>query len=107
MFASTSRYHSVAQGTYRLPDGRLAAYVRRRFLPPSGALQTIARVTVLPAERIDVFAARTLGDAEHFWLIADANAAMDPETLLVAGQAVTVPMPAPTGPPPPTPVATP
>jgi hypothetical protein len=52
-------------------------------------------VTVAPAERIDVYAARTLSDAEHFWLIADANAAMDPETLLVPGQSLTVPMPTP------------
>jgi hypothetical protein len=107
MFTSTSRYYMIAQGTYQLPDGRLAAYVRRRFLPPTASLQAIAQVTVLPAERIDVFAARTLGDAEHFWLIADANDAMDPETLLIAGQPLTVPMPTPTGPPPPTPVATP
>lgn len=95
MFTSTSRYYSLPQGTYPLPDGRLAAYVRRRFLPQTGSLQSIARVTVMPAERIDVFAARTLGDAEHFWLIADANEAMDPETLLVPGQTLTVPMPTP------------
>jgi hypothetical protein len=95
MFASTSRYYSLNQGTYRLPDGRLAAYVLRRFVPPQGSMQAIAQVTVAPAERIDVYAARTLGDAEHFWLIADANAAMDPETLLVPGQPLTVPMPTP------------
>jgi hypothetical protein len=95
MFASTSRYYSINQGTYQMPDGRLAAYVLRRFLPPQGSMQAIAQVTVSPAERIDVFAARTLGDAEHFWLIADANAAMDPETLLIAGQSLTVPMPTP------------
>lgn len=95
MFDSTSRYSKIETATFALPDGRLVAYVRRRFLPSLGSLPTLAEVPIGPAERLDVFAARTLGDAEHFWRVCDANDALEPVSLEQPGRRLTIPVPTP------------
>lgn len=95
MFDPTSRYATLAQTprTLALPDGRIAAYVGRRFLPPIGSLPTLAQVTIGPAERLDVFTARTLGDPQAFWRICDGNDALKPAELEHPGRTLTVPVP--------------
>lgn len=95
MFASTSRYAALDTRT-EAHDGRTVTYVRRRFLPPGRALPTLAEVTVTEGDRLDRIAARTLGDPEAFWLIADANDAMHPASLTaVPGRRLRVPLPQP------------
>lgn len=81
MFETTSRYYGLATGVHVDPDGREVPYVRRRFLPAGDTLPLLAEVTVDQGDRLDLIAARTLGVAEAFWRIADANDAMDPATL--------------------------
>jgi hypothetical protein len=92
----TSRYAGIPLARHTLPDGREVAYVRRRFIPPAGALPLLAEVTVIQGDRLDTVAARTLGDPEQFWRIADANEAMDPFALTdVPGRLLRVPFPQP------------
>ena len=81
MFDSTSRYASLPTGVYFTPDGRTVTYVRRRFLPQGDTLPLLAEVTVTRGDRLDLITARTLGDPEQFWRVADANNAMDPADL--------------------------
>jgi hypothetical protein len=96
MIDHTSRYAAIARGTHALPDGAVATYVRRRFLPDPAALPLLAELAITDGERLDLFAARTLGDPLQFWRIADANAAMSPFDLVSrAGRVLRIPVPQP------------
>ncbi|HLF26607.1 MAG TPA: hypothetical protein VJG32_09735 [Anaerolineae bacterium] len=83
MFEHTSRYTGLATATHTAPDGRVIIYVRRRFLPHGQALQLLAEVTITEGDRLDLIAARALGDAEQFWRVCDANDALHPDELTV------------------------
>jgi hypothetical protein len=96
MFEPTSRYAPLETATFTTPDGREVAYVRRRFVPPGRALPLLAEVTVDDGDRLDLVAARTLGDPEQFWRVCDANDALRPDELTEdAGRRLRVPLPRP------------
>jgi hypothetical protein len=95
MFEPRSRYFELEDATLTMPDGRQVAYKRRRFLPPPAAHAALATEEVGQNDRLDLLAARTLGDPEQFWRICDANGALDPEELLVPGRRLTIPVPMP------------
>jgi hypothetical protein len=96
MFQPTSRYYAIETASLTMPDGRIVTYKRRRFLPHGRDLPLLAEVTLQPGERLDLLAARTLGDPEAFWRICDANDAIDPAELTVeAGRVLRVPVPQP------------
>lgn len=80
-FPPGSRYHDLEVATLELPDGRLIAYVRRRFVPPPASFALLREHVVRAGERLDNVAALHLGDPEQFWRIADANGAIAPEQL--------------------------
>jgi len=92
MFDTTSRYYTLETATHTRSDGREITYVRRRFLRQGENLPLLVEVTVSDGDRLDLITARTLGDPEQFWRVADANNAMNPfdltaepgETLRVA-----------------------
>lgn len=94
MFDPTSRYARLEAAEITDGDGRHIAYVRRRFLPHGRRMPLLAEVPVRPGDRIDIIAARSLGDPEHFWRVCDANDAMDPQELTKeTGRALRVPVP--------------
>ena len=94
MFEHTSRYYTLETATYTAPDGRIIAYKRRRFLPPGEEMPLLVEVAVVQGDRLDLIAARTLGDPEQFWRVCDANDAMNPLELTAApGRRVRVPVP--------------
>lgn len=94
MFDPTSRYSGLETAELQDPDGHVIAYKRRRFLPQGRALTLLAEEAVGPADRLDLIAARTLGDPEQFWRICDANDAMNPEDLTrTVGRRLRVPVP--------------
>ena len=93
MFATTSRYSVLETATFTLPDGRIAAYKRRRFVPAAESLSQLAEVVVAQDDRIDLITARTLGDPEQFWRVCDANQALDPTDLVVPGNTLRIPSP--------------
>ena len=96
MFDSSSRYAAVETATLRDVDGRVVAYVRRRFLPQGAGLPLLIEVDVVQGDRLDLITARTLGDPEAFWRICDANNALDPAELTRApGRRLRVPLPQP------------
>jgi hypothetical protein len=78
MANSTSRYNGLPTLVYSTPDGRELHYLSRRLLPPGAAMPLLVSVTVTQGDRLDLIAARTLGDPEQFWRICDANDALDP-----------------------------
>ena len=80
-FPPQSRYHAVPITTLIGPDGRVIAYLRRRFVPPPEHFVTLQEHTVVQGDRLDNLAAHYLGDPEQSWRICDANVAMRPAEL--------------------------
>lgn len=93
-FPPSSRYHGIETAQLTQPDGRVVAYVRRRFLPPPEAFALVQLHTVMAGDRLDNVAARYLGDPEQFWRLCDANRAMRPEALVeTAGARLRITLP--------------
>ena len=88
MIFKGSRYERV--GVYQVtgPGGQPVLALRTRFIPPtpSGYLHTFSA-----DERLDLLAYRFYRNPEKFWLIADANTAMDPDDLLDPGRQLSIP----------------
>ncbi len=85
-FPADSRYYGSRTLTYVTPAGETITYLARRIVPQAGApnFATIATHTVRQGDRLDLIAARYLGDPLIFWLICDANGAIDPPDLVAA-----------------------
>lgn len=92
-FPANSRYNGVATATRRASNGQTIVYLRRRFVPSPDQLSVIQQHTVLQGERLDNLAAQFLGDPELFWRLCDANAAMRPEEIQVAGFTMQIALP--------------
>jgi hypothetical protein len=96
MYEHTSRYYALETATLTGPDGRAVAYTRRRFLPAGRTMPTLVEIAPGPGDRLDLIAARTLGDPEQFWRICDANNVLDPAELLdEPDSTIRVPIPQP------------
>ena len=94
MFDPGSRYYHVENAELETPDGEKAAYKRRRILPQGREMRELTRITVTEGDRLDLITARTLGQAEQFWRVADANDAMNPPELTAEiGRILRVPVP--------------
>ncbi len=88
------RYVAVERAVYVGPDGRPVAYLRRRFLPHGPRMPLLGEAAVGPGDRLDLIAARALGDPLQFWQICDANNAMSPfELAAEVGRLLRVPIP--------------
>ena len=94
-FGLNSRYCNVPMGRYvRGPGDPGVTYVLRRFIAQRRDIVIAAEHIVTSGERPELLAARTLGDPELYWRIADANAVTDPFELTDAlGQRVAIPQP--------------
>ena len=77
----TSRYATVGVAVMILPDGLEVPYLRRRFIAPPERFVTVGEYRVAEGERLDVIAARVLGDPTQYWRLCDANLARRPEEL--------------------------
>lgn len=94
MFDFTSRYYKLPIATHETIDGKQISYKKRRFLPQGEKLPLLQEVTLTQDERLDVITARSLGNPEFFWRLADANNTMNPTELTEEiGQVLRVPMP--------------
>ena len=81
MFDSSSRYAGLETVQYVRSDGTEVSYKRRRFLPIPSTRLAAGEITVQQGDRIDLIAARTLGDPRLFWKIADLETTRDPFSL--------------------------
>lgn len=89
-FGPSSRYAGLEIASRIGPDGSETRYVRRRFIPRTTP-PAIGWHMVSEGDRIDLIAARTLGDPLLWWQIADANRALDPGELTAEiGRAVRI-----------------
>ncbi len=83
-FPTDSRYYGFGVQYTMAPDGQTIAYLARRIVPQPGApnYATINSYTVHQGDRLDLIAAKYLGDPLMAWLICDANGAMRPHDLV-------------------------
>jgi nucleoid-associated protein YgaU len=83
-FPADSRYYGSKTFTYVSPAGETITYLVRRIVPQPGApnFATVAQHTVKQGDRLDLIAAKYLGDPLIFWLICDANGAIEPGELV-------------------------
>lgn len=88
MIFKGSRYQGINVYTVARPDGQTVAALRIRFIPetPAGFFHTFSG-----HQRLDLIANQYYLNPEKFWLIADANTAMDPEDLLEPGRQLLIP----------------
>lgn len=85
-YPPTSRYAGVPVLRLDRGDGEPpVAYLARRLLPDPARLATLSEHSVVQGDRLDLLAARYLGDPQLWWRIADANPAsdLDPDELIV------------------------
>jgi hypothetical protein len=95
-YPTDSRYYGFSTLEYDSPDGSTTTYLARRFVPQPGAqnFATIARHTVVQSDRLDLIAAKYLGDPLLVWGICDANGARRPDDLVEnPGQVLEITMP--------------
>jgi hypothetical protein len=83
-FPTDSRYYGYSVLQYTAPSGQTTPYLARRIIPQPGApnYATINQYTVQQGDRLDLIAAKYLGDPLMAWLICDANGAMNPQGLV-------------------------
>jgi len=83
-FPTDSRYYGFGVQYCMAPDGQTIAYLARRIVPQPGApnYATVNSYTVHQGDRLDLIAAKYLGDPLMAWLICDANGAMRPHDLV-------------------------
>jgi nucleoid-associated protein YgaU len=83
-FPTDSRYYGFGVQYYNAPNGQVIAYLARRIVPQPGApnFATINQYTVHQGDRLDLIAAKYLGDPLMSWLICDANGAIRPHDLV-------------------------
>lgn len=95
-FPTDSRYYGSGTLTYTGPDGQSISYLARRIVPQPGAqnFATVAQHMVKQGDRLDLIAAKYLGDPLIFWLICDANGAIRPDALVeTPGTTINITMP--------------
>ncbi|HTV13593.1 MAG TPA: hypothetical protein VME68_02685 [Acidobacteriaceae bacterium] len=95
-FPTDSRYYGYSTLTYTTAAGVSVSYLARRIIPQPGApnYTTVATHTVVQGERLDLIAAKYLGDPLLFWLLCDANGAMRPIDLVsTPGSTLIITMP--------------
>jgi nucleoid-associated protein YgaU len=83
-FPTDSRYYGSSTLTYITPDDQTITYLARRIVPQPGPpnFATVAQHVVRQGDRLDLIAAKYLGDPLIFWLICDANGAIEPDKLV-------------------------
>jgi hypothetical protein len=95
-FPTDSRYYGSSTLSYTAPNGQTFTYLARRIVPQPGApnYATVAQHTVNQGDRLDLLAAKYLGDPLIFWLICDANGAIRPNELVeTPGSVLNITMP--------------
>jgi nucleoid-associated protein YgaU len=95
-FPTDSRYYGFSTLAYTSPEGETVSYLARRYVPQPGAqnFATVARHTVVHGDRLDLLAAKYLGDPLLYWVVCDANGAMRPDQLVeTPGSVLNITMP--------------
>lgn len=91
----SSRYYGFAVKTLTRTDGVQVAYLERRIIPQPDIYTSLQNHVIVDGDRLDNLASTFLGDPILFWIICDANGAMDPDALTAqdqAGRTIQIPL---------------
>ena len=77
----TSRYYGLPVLALNAGSDHPVPYLSRRFVPDSSQFSPLHTHPVAQGERMDLIAAKELGDPLAFWRICDANDALRPQDL--------------------------
>ena len=89
----SSRYYGDTVEMFTMADGTQVAYLQRRIIPQPDIYTSTMDYVVVDGDRLDKLAAKYLGDPLLFWMIADANGAVDPDELTAqAGRTIQIPI---------------
>jgi len=93
--AQNSRYYGFATATWTQPDGTVIRYLQRRIIPQPEQYATMRQYVTVEGDRIDNVANAQLGDPLLYWILCDANTAMDPDALTAEpGRVLRITLPA-------------
>jgi hypothetical protein len=93
-FPPESRYHGSEVRSLTAPDGTGIVYLARRFVPEPERFRTLSVHVVAQGERLDLTAARLIGDPEQYWRLCDSNGTIWPEELEAPEAVVRITLPA-------------
>jgi len=89
----TSRYYGAAISEYVQTNGMVANYLARRIVPQPEIYPSVQNYVIVERDRLDNLAFRFLGDPLLFWMICDANGAVDPDELVSqVGRRILIPL---------------
>ena len=89
----SSRYYGAGALQITLQSGTTVSYLSRRIIPPMSIYTQTQNYSVASGDRTDILAARFLGDPILFWMLADANGALDSNELTATpGRAILIPL---------------
>jgi hypothetical protein len=80
-FSASSRYYGIATATMNNSNREPLVFLKRRFAPQPDKFFVLQQHTVKEGERLDNVTNQYYGDPERFWMICDANNAMQPNEL--------------------------
>jgi len=89
----SSRYYGAAIEFYTGANGVQVAYLQRRIIPQASIYTSLQSYAVSAGDRLDNLAYKFLGDPILFWMICDANSAVDPDELTAEpGYSIEIPL---------------
>jgi hypothetical protein len=89
----SSRYYGAAVEYYTGPSGVQVAYLQRRIIPQASTYTSLQNYAVSYGDRLDNLAYQFLGDPILYWMICDANSAVDPGQLTAEpGYSIQIPL---------------
>jgi hypothetical protein len=80
-FPPNSRYYGIGSKKLERADGAEVVYLQQRLVPAPERFATLEVHVVEQGERPDHIAHLHFADAEQFWRLCDANAALHPQEL--------------------------
>jgi hypothetical protein len=91
--APNSRYYGAGVEQIALGGAPSVAYLSRRIIPQMSLYTQTQNYTVAAGDRLDNLAARYLGDPLLFWMIIEANGALDADGLMAdPGRVILIPL---------------
>jgi hypothetical protein len=89
----SSRYYGAQVETYTTPNGIQIAYLQRRIIPQAHVYTTLRNYSINEGDRLDNLAYKFMGDPILYWMICDANSAVDPDQLTAEpGSTIQIPL---------------
>jgi hypothetical protein len=89
----SSRYYGTGVEQITLPNDAIVSYLSRRIIPQMSIYTQTQNYSIVLGDRLDNLAARFVGDPILFWMIADANGAMDANDLTSEpGRVILIPL---------------